>query len=75
MGHTEMLLAVAGLNQEALNNRTRHLASGDWSIFSPADRYAFMFARKQAKEPWSVGEEDLRGLVEHFGRHRALDVT
>jgi hypothetical protein len=74
MGHTEMLLAVAGLDQEALNHRTRHLASGDWSIFSAADRYAFSFARKQAKQPWVITTDDLRGLVAHFGRHRAIDV-
>ena len=74
MGHTKMLLAVAGLDKESLNERTQRLASGDWSSFSPADRFAFAFACKQAKTPWSVSAADMRGLVAHFGPHRALDV-
>jgi len=74
MGHTEMLLAVAGLDEESLNERTRRLASRDWSGFSPADRFAFTLARKQARAPWSVSEADVCGLVQHFGRYRALDV-
>jgi len=74
MGHTEMLLAVAGLDQATLNERTSRLASGDWSSFSAADRYAFAFARKQAREPWTITRDDLQGLVAHFGKHRALDV-
>lgn len=74
MGHTEMLLAVAGLDRDSLTERTRRLAGGDWSSFPVAERYAFAFTRKQAKQPWSITGADLRGLVEHFGRHRALDV-
>lgn len=74
MGHTEMLLAVAGLDEEALNERTERLAGRDWSAFSPADRFAFLFARKQAKAPWSIESADVCGLVDQFGRHRALDV-
>ena len=74
MGHTEMLLAVAGLDKESLSERTQALASRDWSRFSPADRFAFMFARKQARRPWLMTSDDTCGLVEHFGRHRALDV-
>lgn len=74
MGHTEMLLAVAGLDKESLNERTQRLAGRDWSAFTPGDRFAFLFARKQAKAPWSVASADVSGLVEHFGRHRAIDV-
>ena len=74
MGHTEMLLAVAGLDKESLDERTQALASRDWSSFSPADRCAFLFARKQAKTPWAITAADTCGLAEHFGRHRALDV-
>ena len=74
MGHCEMLLAVAGLNQETLNDRVKKLASRDWSSFPPAERYAFAFARKQAKAPWSITAGDMDALVEHFGPHRALDV-
>ncbi len=75
MGHSEMLLAVAGLDTNAVNRRVACLAGGDWSAFSPAERTAFRFARKQAKEPASITREDFRQLVEHFGPDRSLDVV
>jgi len=74
MGHCEMLLAVAGLNDEEIAERTRLLASGDWSSFTPAERAAFHFARKQAKEPWAITAGDVEELTRYFGRERALDV-
>jgi hypothetical protein len=74
MGHCEMLLAVAGLDDKEIAERTRLLASGDWSSFTPADRAAFHFARKQAKEPWSITADDVAELTRHFGRERAMDV-
>jgi alkylhydroperoxidase family enzyme len=75
MGHCEMLLAVAGLDENKIAERTRRLAEGDWSDFSPAERAAFAFARKQAKTPWEVGPADLEELRRHFGTERALDVV
>jgi hypothetical protein len=75
MGHTEMLLAVAGLDNRAVARRIERLACGDWSAFSPAERTAFRFARKQAKEPASITAEDFRLLVDHFGPDRSLDVV
>jgi hypothetical protein len=74
MGHCEMLLAVAGLDKNAITERTQHLASGDWSAFPPEDRAAFAFACKQAKEPWTITPNDVQELVRHFGSERALDV-
>src|SRR5437764_9486042 len=74
MGHCEMLLAVAGLDKTALAEQTRRLASGDWSGFTPAERFAFALARKQAKDPASVTSQDVQRLVQHFGPERALDV-
>jgi hypothetical protein len=74
MGHCEMLLAVAGLDHDAVRERTRRLAEGDWSSFSPGERAAFAFARLQARKPWAVTDEDVQGLVRHFGTERALDV-
>jgi alkylhydroperoxidase family enzyme len=74
MGHTEMLLAVAGLDQDAVAERTRRLAGGDWSSFTPAERAAFAFTRKQARDPASVTDADVRELVRRFGKARALDV-
>lgn len=75
MGHTEMLLAVAGLNKNAVHQHCRNLASGDWSQFSPAHRVAFRFARKQAKSPSSITVRDMDELAAHFGPERALDVV
>jgi hypothetical protein len=74
MGHCEMLLAVAGLDQDAVTERTRRLASGDWSSFPPGDQAAFAFARRQARQPWAVTDEDIQELVRHFGPERTLDV-
>jgi hypothetical protein len=74
MGHCEMLLAVAGLEPDAVLERTRRLASADWSSFSPGDRSAFAFARRQARKPWTIGDEDVQELVHHFGPERTLDV-
>ena len=74
MGHTEMLLAVAGLNQDAIEERVRRLASGDWSSFNNAERAAFSFAHKQAKEPVTITDQDVGALLQHFGRDGALDV-
>ncbi len=74
MGHTEMLLAVAGLEETAVTQLTERLASGDWTAFPSGDRAAFAFARKQAKAPWSISDEDIAALVAHFGLHRTLDI-
>ena len=74
MGHCEMLLAVAGLDQKALEERTRLLASRDWEALPASDRAAFFFAKKLSKSPWAIDDEDRNRLVAHFGRERALDV-
>jgi hypothetical protein len=74
MGHTEMLLAVAGFDQNAIAERIRRLAEGEWSSFTPAERAAFAFAHKQAKEPAAISGQDVDSLVKHFGVERALDV-
>jgi hypothetical protein len=74
MGHTEMVLAVAGVDRKVIEERTRQLASGNWSAFSPAERVAFAFARKQAKQPSSITARDFDQLVAEFGRVRAVEV-
>src|SRR5690349_7678901 len=74
MGHSEMLLAVAGMTEDAVKERAARLASEDWSDFPASDRVAFAFARKLTAEPWTVGDADVRALEATFGRHRALDV-
>jgi alkylhydroperoxidase family enzyme len=75
MGHTEMALAVAGLDQKQIGERVRQLASGTWDAFPPAERAAFRFAHKQAKDPASVEPRDVRQLIQFFGPERALDVV
>src|SRR5215469_13428756 len=74
MGHSEMLLAVAGLKDDEIKRRVRSLASGDWSAFSPAERLAFRFAHKLTREPAAVSDRDVQALVGAFGRHRAIDL-
>jgi alkylhydroperoxidase family enzyme len=74
MGHSEMLLAVAGLDNKEIQERTKKLADGDWSGFSPAERAAFAYARKMSKEPWAITADDVGELKKHFGAERALDV-
>jgi alkylhydroperoxidase family enzyme len=75
MGHCEMLLGVAGLDQKAIADRTAKLAGDDWSSFPPAERVGFAFARKLTRTPWEVDDADIRKLVDAFGPERALDVV
>jgi|SRR6516165_10682173 hypothetical protein len=75
MGHTEMMLAVAGLDKNAITNLNQQLASGDWSSFRTEDLVAFAFARKQASNPAAVTRKDLQRLVDHLGAERAIDVV
>jgi alkylhydroperoxidase family enzyme len=74
MGHTQMLLAVAGLSQEQVKERSARLARGEWSTFTPGEQAAFAFAQKQASEPWKLNDEDVRQLVDRLGPERTLDV-
>ncbi len=69
-----MLLAVAGLDQDAMAARTRQLATGDWSSFPSDERAAYLFAKKQARTPWEINDDDVQQLIEHFGPERTLDV-
>ena len=75
MGHSVMLLAVAGQKEDQIKERTRKLASGDWSSFSPAEQVALQFAVKLAKEPAGLTDRDMGRLVEAFGRERAMDLV
>lgn len=69
-----MQLAVAGLPKEQIEARTRRLAGGDWSAFSPAEQTAFVYARKLAHGR-AVTAEDFRRLADHYGPERAVDVV
>jgi hypothetical protein len=74
MGHSEMLLAVAGLEHDEIKKRTSKLAEGDWSLFPPAERLAYHFCHKLASQPARLTDSDLNGLIDTFGRVRALDL-
>jgi hypothetical protein len=74
MGHSEMLLAVAGLNEDEVKQRAEKLATGDWSAFPPAERLAFQFAHKISSAPGSLTERDTAALIDAFGQHRAIDL-
>jgi hypothetical protein len=67
MGHVEMCLAVAGLEDKEVNDVTRRL-SGDWSDFSAKERAAFTFTRKQAQDPASITDANVRELQRHYGQ-------
>ena len=69
-----MLLAVAGLDDEAIKRRTQKLSSGDWSDFSPAERLAYRFAYRISREPSAVTDADVRELAAAFGPERTADL-
>jgi alkylhydroperoxidase family enzyme len=73
MGHTQMLLAVAGLDELAVKERSARLASADWSGFKPDERAGLLFARKLTRVPWMVTRSDIEVLEAHLGREHALD--
>lgn len=70
-----MLLAVAGLSESEVVVRTKKLAEGDWSDFTPAERQGLLFARKLSLTPATVGPADVRELTRYFGRDRTADVV
>jgi hypothetical protein len=74
MGHSEMLLAVAGLKPEEVKSLAKKLSTGDWSDFPKAQRTAFALAYKLSHEPASMTDRDREALVEVFGRERATDL-
>lgn len=74
MGHSQMLLAVAGLNDEEVTTRVKTLAGGDWRSFPAYERQAFRFAAKLSREPATVRPADVAGLVATFGPERTADL-
>jgi len=74
MGHSEMLLAVAGLKADEIKKRTKKLAGGDWSDYTPAERQAFQFAHKLSSKPAALTEKEMKELTGTFGRHQAIDL-
>lgn len=75
MGHCEMLMEVGGLKSDEIAKRTRRMADGDWSEFSPAEQAAFSLASVMTHAPWAVTDADLTRAQVALGRERALDAV
>ena len=74
MGHCEFSLENAGLSKPEIAERTRRLASGEWSTFPADEQRAYDFARKLTDTPWAVSAENVQGLLQDFGPKRGLMV-
>jgi hypothetical protein len=74
MGHSQMLLAVAGLKEDEVKQLTQKLATGDWSSFPPAEALAFRFGERFTKNPSALTDKDLQTMVATFGRNRTVDL-
>jgi hypothetical protein len=74
MGHSEMGLAVAGLKEAEIKERTQRLAGGDWSEFPPAEQLAFRLGYRLTKSPAAFTDGDIRELVATFGVDRSIDL-
>ena len=72
MGHCEMLLEVGGLSKAEIADRTRRLASDDWSSFPPAEQLAYAYARKLTKTPWDLTPADFATLEQALGPDAAM---
>ena len=70
-----MGLAVAGLKQDEIADRTKKLAGGDWAHLTAAHRAVLTFARKQALDPWRVTAADLKKLEDHWGPEKVWQVV
>jgi hypothetical protein len=74
MGHTEMLMEVAGLSKSEVAERARLLAGDDWSSFPAEEQRAFAFARKLTRAPWTISSGDIESLKRDIGPERALSI-
>lgn len=72
MGHCEMLLEVAGLDKQAIADRTSRLAGSDWSAFPPAEQRAYAYARKLSRTPWELKPADYATLETDLGSENAM---
>lgn len=66
-----MLLAVAGMNDETVAEKTRTLAAGGETT---AEKAAYAFIRKQAAEPWAITDDDVAKVEKEYGKEKAWQV-
>jgi len=74
MGHAEMLLAVAGLDESGVQDITRRLAAQDWASFPPMERAAFRAGWQLSREPHLFDDAQRTALAAACGPERAVDV-
>ncbi len=74
MGHCEMLLEVAGLDQPAVAKRTRLLAETDWAAFPKSEQVAYAYARKLSATPAKLTSQDYESLEKEFGPKQAMSI-
>jgi alkylhydroperoxidase family enzyme len=74
MGHSQMLLAVAGLKDDEVKARVKLLAGEDWSTFPAYERQALRFSAKLSRTPGAVKQADVADLVTTFGPERTADI-
>lgn len=74
MGHSQMLLAVAGLSDDDLKAKVKVLAGKDWQTLPAHERLAFRFAAKLTRTAAEVTKADVAELAEAFGPERAVDL-
>jgi hypothetical protein len=75
MGHSEMLLAVAGMKPDDVKAKAKRLATADWSSFPPAERAAYGLAYKLSREPHRITEADRAVWIAAFGEVRTVDLV
>lgn len=73
MGHAEMLLAVAGMDETGIDALVERLAQGDWQSFPPAQRTLFAVALRLTRAPATLGADERLALTAAFGPARACD--
>jgi alkylhydroperoxidase family enzyme len=69
MGHQELKLAVAGLEDDSIA-----ALDGDWSQFSEAERAAFTFAKELTHSPHTLSEASLAPLRKHYSDLAILEM-
>lgn len=74
MGHCEMLLEAAGLDQPAIAKRTRLLAETDWAAFPKSEQVAYAYARKLSATPAKLTSQDYESLEQEFGPKQAMSI-
>lgn len=72
MGHCEMLLEVAGLDQRAVAERTRLLSQADWSAFPPNEQRAYTYAKRLTRTPWELTPSAYHQLERDLGSKSAM---